>query len=100
MLMRATLFRVITQSYVYKYVDQKGPAAVLFAKRSAGVTPEVNLKNPLHPGKEACEQGIYPGFETQGTWHQKSKTGVLVDPQTGLLSSKICWIQVLLPSAT
>ena len=89
MLKRATLFRVITQSHVYKYVDQKGLAAMLGAKRLAGVTPEVTLRNPLHAGKEACEQGIYPGFETQGTWHQKSKIGVLVDPESGLMSSKI-----------
>ena len=44
----------------------------------------------------ACEQGIHNGFEPQGTCHQKSETGVLVDPQTGLMSSKKCWRQVLL----
>ena len=87
----------LTNAYVgVQYVDQKGSATVLVAKRSAGVTPEVNLKNLLHAGKEAYEQGIHPGFETQGTCHQRSKTGVLVDPQTGLMSSKNYWIQVLL----
>ena len=33
-------------------------------------------------------QGIYPGFETQGRHHQKSKTGVSVAPWKGLMSSK------------
>ena len=33
-------------------------------------------------------QGIYPGFEIQGRRHQKSKSGVSVVPQEGLMSSK------------
>ena len=32
--------------------------------RSAGVTPEVNLRNTLHTGSEACKEEIRPGFET------------------------------------
>ena len=32
--------------------------------------------------------GIHPGFETQGRRHQKSKTGVSVAPQKGLVSYK------------
>ena len=35
---------------------------MLTAKRLAGVTPEVNLRNPLH---KAYKWGIHPGFETQ-----------------------------------
>ena len=38
---------------VHKYVDRNGSAAMLTAKRSAGVTPEVNLRNMLHAGEEA-----------------------------------------------
>ena len=57
-------------------------------KRSAGVTPEVNLRNSLHTGDKAHKQWIHPGFETQGRHHQKSKTGVSVAPQKGLMSSK------------
>ena len=34
---------------VHKYVDQNGSAAMLTAKRSAGVTPEVNLRNMCRP---------------------------------------------------
>ena len=62
---------------------------MLAAKRSAGVALEVNLRNPLHPGEKACKQGIHPGFKTQGRRHQKSKTGVWVTPQKGLMSSKL-----------
>ena len=44
-------------------MDQKGLAAILAVKSSVGVTPEVNLRNPLHAGDEANKQGIHPGFE-------------------------------------
>ena len=55
----------------------------------AGVIPEVNLREhisympPLSVNKVA-----YSGFETQRRHYQKSKTGVSVTPQKGLLSSK------------
>ena len=42
---------------------------MLAFKSSAGVNPEVNLRNPLHTGDEA-------GFETQDRRDEKSKTGV------------------------
>ena len=35
-----------------KYVDQHGSADMLAIKRSAGVAPEVNLRNPLHTGEK------------------------------------------------
>ena len=35
-----------------------------------------------------ASKGIHIGFETQGRRHQKSKTGVLVTPQKGLIFSK------------
>ena len=38
---------------VHKYVDQNGLAAILAAKRSAGVAPEVNLRIFLHIGDKA-----------------------------------------------
>ena len=37
---------------------------MLVAKRSAGVAPEVNLRNPLHAGEKARKRGIRPSFET------------------------------------
>ena len=61
---------------------------MLAAKRSAGVAPEVNLRNSLHAGNKAHKRGIHPGSETQGRRHQKSKTGVSVAPQKGLMFSK------------
>ena len=45
---------------VCKYVDQTGPATILVAKRSAGVTPEVNLGNPLSAGDEVYWGGNPP----------------------------------------
>ena len=41
--------------YMYKYVDQKGLAAMLAIKRLAGVTQEVNLRNSLHAGDKTCK---------------------------------------------
>ena len=43
-----------------KYVDENGSAAMLATKRSAGVTPEVNLRILLCIGDEACKQGDPP----------------------------------------
>ena len=51
---------------------------MLTSIQSAGVAPEVNLRNSWHAGDKACKRGNHPGFETQGRRHQKSKTGVLV----------------------
>ena len=36
-----------------KYVDKRGSAAKLVVKKSPGVAPEVNLRNPLHACKKA-----------------------------------------------
>ena len=60
-------------------MDREGLAAMLAIKRSAGVAPEVNLRNPWNAGGEAHKQGIHPGFETQDRCPQKSKTWVSVD---------------------
>ena len=62
---------------MYKYVAQKGSAAMLAIKESADVTPEVNLMYWLHKGNEAHNQGIQPDFEIQGRTCQKSKTEAL-----------------------
>ena len=63
--------------------------AMLATKRLAGVAPEVNLREciscmPLPSANKAA----HSGFETQRRHHQKSKTGVSVSPQKGLMSSK------------
>ena len=74
-----------------RYIEENGLAAMLATKRSVGVTPEVNLRE--------CETCMPPpsmnkvshsGFETQTQRRhdQKSKTGVSVASQKGLMSSK------------
>ena len=87
---RPSSTQISTNAYrhVCKYVDQKGSTAMLTSIQSAGVAPEVNLRNSLYAGEEACKRGIHPGFETQGRRHQKSKTGVSVAPPKGYMSSK------------
>ena len=50
-----------------------GTAVILVANISAGVAPEMNLRNKLHVHNEAREQWAHPGFETRGGRHQKSK---------------------------
>ena len=42
------------------------PAAMLTSIQSAGVAPEVNLRNSWHAGDKAHKQGIHPSFETHG----------------------------------
>ena len=52
--------------HVYMYVDQKGLAAMLTSVQSAGVTPEVNLRNSLCAGEEACKRGNPPWLWNPG----------------------------------
>ena len=67
-------------------MDRKGLAAILIFVQSAGVVPEVNLRNPLCAGEEVCKRWIHPGFEIKDRHHQNSKTGVSVVPRKGLMS--------------
>ena len=61
---------------VRKYVDENGSGATQAAKRSAGVAPEVNIREyvtslvPLPNANKAA----HSGFETQRRHHHKSKT--------------------------
>ena len=66
---------------VFKCVSSKYSTVMLTAVQSAGVTPEVNLRIPLHTDEKACKQWIQPGFETQVRHHQESKRGVSVAPK-------------------
>ena len=61
---------------------------MLAIKTSAGVTPKMNLRNPLHKGEEAGKSGIHPDFESQGRLQQKSKIGASMALQKGLMPSK------------
>ena len=54
--------------------------------KSGGVAPEVNVRNQLLAGDEACKRWIHHGFEKQGIRHQKSKTDVSVAPEKGLIN--------------
>ena len=68
-------------------MEENGSAAMLAAKRLVGVAPEVNLReHAVHIPLSNMNKAAHSGFETQRC-HQKSKTGVLVAPQKGLMSS-------------
>ena len=52
---------------------------MLATKRSAGVAPEVNLRECVtHMPPHSLNKAAHSGFETQRRHHQKSKTGVSV----------------------
>ena len=67
----------------------KQSAAMLVAKRSAGVAPEVNLRERIScmPLPSVNKAG-HSGFETQRRRHEKPKTGVSVAPQKDLCPPK------------
>ena len=97
------LENVYTSSWI-----NKGLASMLSIKSSAGVILDVNLRNPLHTGKKAHMHGFHSGFETQGRHHQKSRTGVGMVSQKGLMSSNFfikrekaeCWKNRLLQNTS
>ena len=61
-----------------------GSAAMLTVRRSAGVAPEVNLRNPLHTGDEAHHPGIHLDSEAQYRQSPKVQNRVISGPQKGL----------------
>ena len=63
------------------YMEEISSVAMLAAKKSAEVTPEVNIR------EQETHTHLSSGFETQRRRHQKTKTGVPVAPQKGLMSS-------------
>ena len=74
---------------VHRYPEENVSAAMLAAKRSPGVAPDVNLRThvmciPL-PG---VNESAHSGFETRRRHYQKSKTGVSVAPQKYLCPPK------------
>ena len=60
----------------------------LLAPRLAGVAPEVNLRNLLCVGDEACNGSIVV-LKRRCRCHQKSKTGLSVVPQKKIVSSNL-----------
>ena len=63
-------------------------AAMMTTIQLAGVRPEVTEES-IACRCEGLEPRDPPDFETQGRYHQKSKTGVSVTAQKGLVSSSL-----------
>ena len=69
-----------------RYVEENSLAAMLATKRSADVTPDVNLREHITCAPLSSTNKVdHSGFETQRRHHQKSKTGESVAPQKGLV---------------
>ena len=63
-----------------RYVEENGLAAMVAAKWSAGVVPEVNLReHKTQTALPSVNKAAHFGFEIQRQHHQKCKTGIL-DP--------------------
>ena len=71
-------------------MEENGSVAMLAVKRSESVAPEVNLRECVtHNMPPLCvNKAAHTGFETQSRRHQKSKRGVSIAPQKGLMSFK------------
>ena len=72
-----------------KYAEKINWAAILSAKRLVGVAPDLNLGECVtYMLPPSANKAAHSGFETWRRHHQKSKIGVSVAPQKGLMSSK------------
>ena len=72
----------------HRYMGENDSAAMLAARRSAGVTPEINLKECVtYMPPPSMNKAAHSGCETQRRHQQKSKTRESVVPQKGLMSS-------------
>ena len=72
-----------------RHVEENSSAAMLAAKRSASVAPEVNTgEHVTSMPLPSVNKAAHSGFETQKRHHQKSKTGVPVAPQKEIMFSK------------
>ena len=77
---------------VHKYVDENGSAVMPAAKRSADVTPEMNLReHTSYTPLPSADKTAHSGFKTQKRRHQKSKTGLSVAStnRTDVLQKKL-----------
>ena len=75
-----TMWCTRSQVHMCKYVDQMAWLPCWLTRGQ-----QVNLRNPLHTGNEACKQGILPDFETKVDVTRSPNRGV-VAPQKGLMS--------------
>ena len=70
----------------HRYLEENGSAAMLAAKRLAGVAPEMNIRECVTcMPPPSVNKTAHSGFETQRRHHQRSKTGVSMAPQKGLM---------------
>ena len=80
---------VLSPTNISQVCGRDGLAAMLAAKRLAGVAPDVNLREGVtHMPPPSVNKVARSGFETQRRRHQKSKTGLSVAPLKGLVSSQ------------
>ena len=57
---------------------EKGSVAILVVERLAGVTPDVNLRNPSHAVNEACKRGATLALKPREDVNKSPKTRVSV----------------------
>ena len=57
----------------FKYLNKKNSAAMLAIKTSAGVTPEMNLRNSLHIGEQVGKSGVHPDFAPKADVSKRPK---------------------------
>ena len=65
--------KLFTRQSELSTLPTEGGNIMRAVNRSAGVKPELNLRNPLH----ACKRGIRPGFETGVSGAPLKRTDVL-----------------------
>ena len=66
----------------HRYVEENGSAAILAAKRLAGVASEVNLGEHItHMPPPSVNKAAHSGFQIHRRHHLKYETGVSVAPQ-------------------
>ena len=68
----------------HRYMEENSLAVMVATNGLTGVTPDMNLKVCMSP--PSTNKATHAGFETKRRCHQKSKTGVSVAPQQGLMS--------------
>ena len=77
-------------------MEEDGLAAMLAAKRSAGVALEMNVRECVtHMPLPRVNKATHSCFEMQRRHHQKSKTQVSVASQKGFMSSKFFFKKIM-----
>ena len=61
------------------WVHESKGSDVLAVKRSAGIAPEVNLRNLLHPGDTGHKRGIHLALKERAS--PEVQNGILVAPR-------------------